>query len=128
MYRHGLRSRNDMDLGGDSRLRGSDKRLTFIQGDIRDRDLMRLVFERFEISAVMHFAGLKAVGESVAKPLMYYDNNVSGSVALFEVMAELGYKRVPCVFSSLATVYGDPASVPTRRMPMKRWAGKRSLI
>jgi UDP-glucose 4-epimerase len=70
------------------------------------------VFEWFEIKAVIHFAGLKAVGESVAMPLRYYDNNVSGSVALFEVMAQFGCKRV--VFSSSATVYGDPASVPIR--------------
>lgn len=91
---------------------GDDERLTFIQGDIRDRGLLRSVFERFEIEAVVHFAGLKAVGESVAMPLRYYDNNVLGSVALFEVMAEFGCKRV--VFSSSATVYGDPASVPIR--------------
>ena len=58
----------------------------------------------------MHFAGLKAIGESVDKPLMYYDNNVAGSIALFEVMEEFGCKHL--VFSSSATVYGDPASVP----------------
>ena len=90
----------------------NDGRLLFVEGDIRDRDLLRSVFERFEIEAVIHFAGLKAVGESVAIPLRYYDNNVSGSVALFEVMAESGCKRV--VFSSSATVYGDPKSVPIK--------------
>ncbi|NCO15054.1 MAG: UDP-glucose 4-epimerase GalE, partial [Thiomicrospira sp.] len=90
----------------------NDNRLTFIEGDIRDRGLLRSVFSRFEIEAVIHFAGLKAVGESVAMPLRYYDNNVSGSVALFEVMAEFGCKRL--VFSSSATVYGDPASVPIK--------------
>jgi len=84
----------------------------FVEGDIRDRGLLRSVFERFEIEAVIHFAGLKAVGESVAMPLRYYDNNVSGSVALFEVMTEFGCKRL--VFSSSATVYGDPASVPIK--------------
>ncbi|SFR49325.1 UDP-glucose 4-epimerase GalE [Thiomicrospira sp. ALE5] len=89
-----------------------DGRLVFIKGDIRDRELLRSVFERFEIEAVIHFAGLKAVGESVAMPLRYYDNNVSGSVALFEVMAEFGCKRL--VFSSSATVYGDLASVPIK--------------
>jgi UDP-glucose 4-epimerase len=88
------------------------KSVEFIEGDIRDRELLRSVFERFEIEAVIHFAGLKAVGESVAMPLRYYDNNVSGSVALFEIMAEFGCKRV--VFSSSATVYGDPASVPIK--------------
>ena len=91
---------------------GMKSRLVFVEGDIRDRDLLRPVFERFDIEAVIHFAGLKAVGESVAMPLRYYDNNVSGSVALFEVMAEFGCKRV--VFSSSATVYGDPASVPIK--------------
>ena len=90
----------------------TEKSVEFIEGDIRDRDLLRSVFMRFEIEAVIHFAGLKAVGESVAMPLRYYDNNASGSVALFEVMAEFGCKRV--VFSSSATVYGDPASVPIR--------------
>ncbi|MBD3768444.1 MAG: UDP-glucose 4-epimerase GalE, partial [Gammaproteobacteria bacterium] len=88
------------------------KSVAFIEGDIRDRALLRSVFARFEIEAVIHFAGLKAVGESVAMPLRYYDNNVSGSVALFEVMAEYGCKRV--VFSSSATVYGDPVTVPIK--------------
>ncbi|RUO27869.1 UDP-glucose 4-epimerase GalE [Aliidiomarina sanyensis] len=90
----------------------SKKSLRFIKGDIRDRDLLRSVFERFEIDAVIHFAGLKAVGESVANPLRYYNNNVSGSLSLFEVMADFGCKRL--VFSSSATVYGDPASVPIK--------------
>ena len=84
--------------------------ISFVEGDIRDQVLLRRVFTEFEIDAVIHFAGLKAVGESVAQPLRYYDNNVAGSVALFEVMAEFGCKRL--VFSSSATVYGDPASVP----------------
>ena len=92
--------RNDVELVGDRRAslamtgtmarddgNGDDERLTFIQGDIRDRGLLRSVFVRFEIEAVIHFAGLKAVGESVAMPLRYYDNNVSGSVAEFGGMA-----------------------------------------
>ena len=62
------------------------------------------------IDAVVHFAGLKAVGESVEKPLLYYDNNIAGSIVLFEEMAAAGVKSV--VFSSSATVYGDPATVP----------------
>jgi len=101
-------------LRADSQLRENDSvdRLIFVQGDIRNREFLRSVFEQFEIEAVIHFAGLKAVGESVAMPLCYYDNNVSGSVALFEVMAEFGCKRV--VFSSSATVYGEPASVPIK--------------
>lgn len=86
--------------------------LTFIQADIRDREAMRAVFRAHVIDAVIHFAALKAVGESVAKPLMYYENNIAGTVALAEVMGEAGVKTL--VFSSSATVYGDPASVPIR--------------
>lgn len=82
----------------------------FVQADVRDRAALRAVFSAYAIDAVIHFAGLKAVGESVAKPLEYYDNNVSGTVALCEVMAEAGVKTL--AFSSSATVYGDPASVP----------------
>ena len=80
--------------------------------DIRDKNGLNQVFTDEQIGAVIHFAGLKAVGESVVQPLRYYDNNVSGSIALFEVMAEFGVKTL--VFSSSATVYGDPASVPIR--------------
>ncbi len=86
------------------------KSVKFLHGDIRDRNAVRQIFAQHAIDTVVHFAGLKAVGESVDKPLMYYDNNVSGSIALFEVMAEAEVKSV--VFSSSATVYGDPASVP----------------
>ncbi|MEW6513463.1 MAG: UDP-glucose 4-epimerase GalE [Pseudomonadota bacterium] len=86
------------------------RRPEFIQADIRDRAAMRQALEG--CSAVIHFAGLKAVGESVEKPLLYYSNNVEGSIALFDAMAETGVKTV--VFSSSATVYGDPASVPIR--------------
>ena len=85
---------------------------TFMEVDIRDRGALRDVFRAHDIDAVIHFAGLKAVGESVAQPLRYYDNNISGSIALFEVMAESGVKTL--VFSSSATVYGDPHSVPIR--------------
>jgi UDP-glucose 4-epimerase len=88
------------------------KRPDFVEGDIRDRAALRQLFVRHKVDAVIHFAGLKAVGESVAQPLRYYDNNFSGSVALFETMAETGVKQL--VFSSSATVYGDPASVPIR--------------
>ncbi len=84
--------------------------VAFVQGDIRDRAALHALFAKHAIDAVVHFAGLKAVGESVEKPLLYYDNNIAGSVALFEVMAEAGVKSV--VFSSSATVYGDPARVP----------------
>ena len=85
---------------------------SFAEVDIRDRGALRDVFREHQIDAVIHLAGLKAVGESVAQPLRYYDNNLSGSVALFEVMAESNVKTL--VFSSSATVYGDPNSVPIR--------------
>ena len=81
------------------------KTATFIEGDIRDRAALNALFARYPISAVIHFAGLKAVGESVAKPLPYYENNVGGSITLFEAMAAAGVKRI--VFSSSATVYGE---------------------
>ena len=86
------------------------KTFPFIQADIRDKVAMRAIFKAHAISAVIHFAGLKAVGESAEKPQLYYDNNVIGSLNLFEVMAEFNVKNI--VFSSSATVYGDPASVP----------------
>lgn len=84
----------------------------FFEGDVRDRSLLREIFAQRPVDAVIHFAGLKAVGESVAQPLRYYDCNVSGAIILCEVMAEAGVKTL--IFSSSATVYGDPASVPIR--------------
>jgi len=86
------------------------KPIVFANVDVRDRAGLEAVFGAHQIDAVIHFAGLKAVGESVAQPLRYYDNNVNGSVMLFETMARFGVKTL--VFSSSATVYGDPASVP----------------
>lgn len=80
--------------------------------DIRNRDALAAVFATHRIDAVIHFAGLKAVGESVQQPHAYYDNNVAGTLVLLDVMAAHGVKRM--VFSSSATVYGDPASVPIR--------------
>ena len=82
----------------------------FVQLDVRDRAAMRELFGWQRFSAVVHFAGLKAVGESVAEPLRYYDNNVHGSLVLLQAMGEAGVKKL--IFSSSATVYGDPASVP----------------
>lgn len=84
--------------------------VAFVEGDIRDRAALARLFADHAIDAVVHFAGLKAVGESVEQPLRYYDNNIAGSIALFETMAAAGVKSV--VFSSSATVYGDPARVP----------------
>ncbi|GGF74826.1 UDP-glucose 4-epimerase GalE [Alteromonas lipolytica] len=88
------------------------KSLTFVQGDIRDSQQLDDVFSAHEIHAVIHFAGLKAVGESVQKPLEYYENNVYGSVALCDAMRKHNVKNL--VFSSSATVYGDPVSLPLR--------------
>lgn len=86
------------------------KAVTFREGDIRDAACLDALFAEFAVSVVVHFAGLKAVGESVAEPLRYYDCNVVGTIRLLEAMARAGVKRL--VFSSSATVYGDPASVP----------------
>lgn len=84
----------------------------FVAADMRDRGAMHDLFSRYPFDAVIHFAGLKAVGESVAQPLNYYDNNLQGSLVLFETMTWAGVKTL--VFSSSATVYGDPRSVPIR--------------
>ena len=86
------------------------KQPTFYRGDVRDEDFLDSVFTKHEIQAVIHFAGLKAVGESVVKPLEYYDNNVNGSLVLARSMRKAGVKSI--VFSSSATVYGDPDIVP----------------
>lgn len=86
------------------------KQPVFHQGDIRDEAFLDSVFAEHDIQAVIHFAGLKAVGESVAKPLEYYDNNVNGSLVLARSMRKAGVKSI--VFSSSATVYGDPDIVP----------------
>ena len=82
----------------------------FIEGDIRDAELLSNLFAEHSISAVLHFAGLKAVGESVNKPQQYYDNNVAGTSVLLSAMQNANVKTI--VFSSSATVYGEPASVP----------------
>jgi UDP-glucose 4-epimerase len=90
----------------------SGKRPVLYRGDVRDRALLDRVFAEQKIDAVIHFAALKAVGESVAKPLEYYENNLGGTFVLLAAMREAGVKTF--VFSSSATVYGDPASVPIR--------------
>ena len=86
------------------------KKLISIKGDIRDEAALRKLFSQYNINAVVHFAGLKAVGESTQIPLHYYDNNVAGTVTLCRVMREFGAKKL--VFSSSATVYGDAKQVP----------------
>lgn len=86
--------------------------VAFHECDVRDADALRGIFQAHAIDAVLHFAGLKAVGESVERPLEYYDNNVGGTLALCRAMVESGVRRL--VFSSSATVYGDPDVVPVR--------------
>lgn len=90
----------------------SGRPIDFVQADIRDRSALDAIFRDHEIAAVVHFAGLKAVGESVEKPLLYYDNNVCGTATLLQAMQAAGVKTL--VFSSSATVYGDPHAVPIR--------------
>lgn len=93
-------------------IRISGRTPLLVAGDLRDRKLLSQLFTAHQFTAVIHFAGLKAVGESVALPLMYYDNNVLGSLVLVESMAAAGVKHL--VFSSSATVYGDPERLPIR--------------
>ena len=94
------------------------RRFRFYKVDIRDREGLRKVFDENKIGAVVHFAGLKAVGESVAYPLAYYHNNVAGTIVLCQVMQEYGVKKM--VFSSSATVYGHPDKVPIKEdFPLK---------
>lgn len=93
------------------------KSLRFYEGDVRDRALLQKIFSENSIDAVIHFAGYKAVGESVREPLMYYENNIMNTVALLEAMSESGVKRI--VFSSSATVYGAAEKMPlTEDMPL----------
>ena len=86
------------------------KEVAFYRADICDRDALERIFEKNRVDAVIHFAGYKAVGESVAKPLEYYENNLEGTLTLCGVMREHGVKNI--IFSSSATVYGDPAEIP----------------
>lgn len=97
-----LYNSNEKSLDRVKELTGKD--FSFYPYDIRDKENMRKVFENHKIDACIHFAGLKAVGESCREPLMYYDNNIGGTLALCEVMAEYNCKKI--VFSSSATVYG----------------------
>lgn len=86
------------------------KKVTFYKADLLDKEALEKIFEKENIDSVIHFAGLKAVGESVRKPLEYYHNNITGTLILCDVMRQHGVKNM--VFSSSATVYGDPAFVP----------------
>lgn len=97
-----------------SRIAGSE--IPFYRADIRDRDAMERIFDENDFDCCIHFAGLKAVGESVCKPWEYYDNNISGTLTLLDVMRRHGCKNI--VFSSTATVYGNPAEIPvTEKCP-----------
>lgn len=86
------------------------KSLKFYENDVRDKDALRKIFRENNIESVIHFAGLKAVGESVRKPIMYYSNNLESTLSLIEVMTEFGVKKI--VFSSSATVYGVAKTMP----------------
>ncbi len=95
----------------------ANKKIKFYKEDVRNRKAMRKIFKKNNIEAVIHFAGLKAVGESVRKPLEYYDNNLISTLVLLEVMREFGCKKM--VFSSSATVYGVAKEMPlTEEMPL----------
>lgn len=92
------------------------KKLKFYEVDLLDQPKVKEIFDKEEIEAVIHFAGLKAVGESVHKPLEYYNNNITGTLILCDEMRKHGVKNI--VFSSSATVYGDPAQIPiTEKCP-----------
>ena len=86
------------------------KKPIFYEGDVRDEELLRSIFKSHKIDAVIHFAGLKAVGESVEKPLEYYQNNLDSTLIFLQVMREFKVKRI--IFSSSATVYGENNEVP----------------
>jgi UDP-glucose 4-epimerase len=90
----------------------ASKKVAFHEADVRDAAALATIFEAEKPQAVIHFAGLKAVGESVAKPLEYYDTNIAGTLSLLLAMRTAGIKQI--VFSSSATVYGNPATVPIR--------------
>ena len=93
------------------------QKITFYEGNVQDKELLRRIFKDNKIDSVIHFAGLKAVGESVEKPLEYYRNNLDSTITLLEVMKEVGCKNI--VFSSSATVYGKPEKLPlTEDMPL----------
>ena len=88
------------------------KEIKFYEIDLCDKEKLKVVFDENKIDAVIHFAGFKAVGESVSKPLMYYRNNIDSTLSLLEVMGEYGVKKI--VFSSSATVYGEPDMLPIK--------------
>lgn len=105
------------------------KSIAMYEADVRDRETLRMVLREHRVDAAIHFAGLKAVGESVAKPLQYFDNNVNGTGVLLQAMADAEVRRF--LFSSSATVYGDPESVPiveSARLSVTNPYGRTKLI
>ena len=90
----------------------TNKDFNFYEGDCQDKEILTKIFKENDISSVIHFAGFKAVGESVSKPIMYYRNNIDSTLSLLEVMSEFDVKKI--VFSSSATVYGNPKSLPIK--------------
>ena len=90
----------------------TNKKVSFYENDVCDKDALRNIFKEHKIDAIIHFAGYKAVGESVSKPLMYYRNNLDSTLSLLEVANEFGVKKI--AFSSSATVYGKPKSLPIK--------------
>jgi UDP-glucose 4-epimerase len=107
-----------------------DKPPLFIEGDIRDEALLCQLFNEYPIKAVIHFAALKAVGESVAQPLMYYENNVQGTLTLLKVMQKAQVKTL--VYSSSATVYGETSAIPYKedypRMPINPYGRSKMMV
>jgi UDP-glucose 4-epimerase len=105
------------------------KNFSFVQADVRDSAALDRIFAEHRIDGVIHFAGLKAVGESVAQPLRYFDNNIGSTLALLQAMDRAGVRRI--VFSSSATVYGDPDQVPiteSSRLQVTNPYGRTKLI
>jgi UDP-glucose 4-epimerase len=95
----------------------TNKKITFIEGDVRDKELLRKIFKAGDISGAIHFAGLKSVGESNSMPLEYYDNNLNSTISLLQVMEEYNCRNL--IFSSSATVYGNPEKLPiTEEFPL----------
>ena len=88
----------------------TSQKISFIEGDIRDAEFLSLVMKKYQIEAVIHFAGLKIISESLLEPLKYYENNISGTINLLNVMKENGIKKL--IFSSSASVYGNPKYLP----------------
>lgn len=117
-----LSNANEKVIDRIAQIAGADgaERLSFVRANVADRDALETVFETFAIDRVIHFAGFKAVGESVTKPIEYYSNNLGNTLVLIDVMRDHGCKDI--VFSSSATVYGDPDALPLTELAPKKMA------